>query len=941
MSHPSDREVELFNAALQLPAGERPAFLLAECRGDAGLQHRIETLLEAHQVAGNFMEGTSPVDTAAGIARHREAPTGGPPDFIAEKPGDRIGRYKLLEKLGEGGWGVVYVAEQVEPVRRRVALKIIKPGMDSRSVIARFEAERQALALMDHPGIARVYDAGTTETGRPFFIMELVRGMKITRFCDENRLNPRERLHLFEQVCHAVQHAHQKGIIHRDLKPSNILVTISHPDSPGIPKVIDFGIAKATQGRLTNKTVFTAFEQFIGTPAYMSPEQAVMTSLEVDTRSDIYSLGVLLYELLTGQPPFDQQELLEAGLDAMRQVIRERDPVRPSTRLSRMNQGDLTDVARFRQSDPPRLIHAIRGDLDWIVMKCLQKDRARRYETANGLAMDVARFLKNEPVLARPDSRGYRAAKFVRRHRSFVTFAALIFLALAGGLLGTITQARRATRHAVRADNEARAAEKQRDFALRQLSRAEALNDLNTFLLSDAAPSGNPFTVGELLAQAEQLSVTSTSDAVENRVEILVSLGRQYEIMDQHGKAREVLGKAYELSRPLSEPSIRAKAAAALASAVALGGEFQRGESLVREALAELPDEPQYAIHRVFCLLHAGRVAREGGDSSRGLEHVLEGQRILVASGQGSALLQLIVAGEVAEAYRMDGRNREADLAFAAAFARLTALGRENTERAGTFLNNWGLVLHALGRPLEAERHFRRAIAISSADGTEEQVSPMLLNNLARELADLHRLDEAADYAERAYARAQQLGSEIVINQSLSVRTAVYREQGRLDLAAQTLAELELRWNRQLPPGHIAFAAMASHQAQLALARGDLPAALAAADRAVSLATTNQVSHEALPAMLIPRANIRLRAGDFGGALADADGAIAMEQEAAGPGAWSRWVGRAQLIRGRLYIAQDQTEPARLAFAAALAHLRPTVGAEHPETREAATAIAQ
>jgi len=435
MTDQPNREVAVLNAALELRPAERAAYLDQACAGDSALRQQVEALLHAHEQAEDFLE-IPPDDFNFKKTAHL-------PVVITEKPGTKIGHYKLLQQVGEGGCGVVYMAEQEEPVRRRVALKVIKLGMDTKQVIARFEAERQALALMDHSNIAKVLDAGATETGRPYFVMELVRGIRITDFCDENKLSTEDRLKLFIQVCQAIQHAPQKGVIHRDIKPSNILVTIN--DGVPVPKVIDFGIAKATAGRLTDQTLFTAFEQFIGTPAYMSPEQAVLTSLDIDTRSDIYSLGVLLYELLTGRTPFDQKELLAAGLDEMRRIIRETEPPRPSNRLSTMVAAALTTTAHRRHTEPPRLIHSVRGDLDWIAMKCLEKDRARRYETANALAADIRRHLDCEPVVARPPSRWYEFQKTVRRHKFGFAATMAVILVLAVGIALTTWQAKRAT----------------------------------------------------------------------------------------------------------------------------------------------------------------------------------------------------------------------------------------------------------------------------------------------------------------------------------------------------------------------------------------------------------------------------------------------------------------------------------------------------------------
>src|SRR5262245_65266396 len=420
-------ECDIFIAARHITnVDERHAYLEEACGGDADMRRSVDGLLQAFDQAGSFLHAPA---GAAYEPTINERP-------VTEALGTVIGPYKLLEQIGEGGMGVVYMAEQAAPVRRKVALKIIKPGMDTREVIARFEAERQALALMDHPHIARVFDGGATAAGRPYFVMELVRGVPITDYCDQNNLPVHERLELFVTVCHAVQHAHQKGIIHRDIKPSNVLVTL-HDGHP-IPKVIDFSVAKAIGQQLTDKTLFTQFAQMVGTPLYMSPEQAVLTGQDVDTRGDIYSLGVMLYVLRTGTTPFERGRLKLAALDEIRRMIREEDPPSPSTRLSSTAGETQTAVAAHRHIDPKGLSRLVRGDLDWIVMKALEKDRNRRYETANGFAADIGRYLSDEPVEACPPSAGYRFRKFARRNKAAVLTATAILVVLVAGIAGTM-----------------------------------------------------------------------------------------------------------------------------------------------------------------------------------------------------------------------------------------------------------------------------------------------------------------------------------------------------------------------------------------------------------------------------------------------------------------------------------------------------------------------
>jgi eukaryotic-like serine/threonine-protein kinase len=473
----------IFMAAVELPPEQRTAYLDEATASNSDLRRHVEALLRAHDNPDSFLS-----QPAFEFAPAVDVPSGEP---LAEGAGTVIGPYKLLQQIGEGGMGVVFMAEQTHPVQRIVALKIIKPGMDSRQVIARLEAERQALALMDHPNIAKVLDAGTTETGRPYFVMELVKGIPITRYCDDNHLTPNQRLELFIPVCQAVQHAHQKGIIHRDLKPSNVLVALY--DCRPVPKVIDFGVAKATGQKLTERTMFTQFGQIVGTLEYMSPEQAELNQVDIDTRSDIYSLGVLLYELLTGTTPFESKRLREAAFDEILRIIREEDPPKPSARLS-TTEG-LPSIAANRQTEPRKLTGLVRGELDWIVMKALEKDRARRYDTANNLAADVASYLSDQPVLAARPSATYRIRKYIRRHRFQVAAVTTIFVTLVAGIAATMIGLIRATNaeRIVREQKEVVTTERDRAAAALNLVSVEeqkaraALSDKTTALAEKSA----------------------------------------------------------------------------------------------------------------------------------------------------------------------------------------------------------------------------------------------------------------------------------------------------------------------------------------------------------------------------------------------------------------------------------------------------------------------
>jgi serine/threonine protein kinase/tetratricopeptide (TPR) repeat protein len=738
---------EIFHQALaRADPAERAAYLGRACAGEPALRASVEALLRASEGASGFLAGPAP-----GLGPPVEAPG-------REGPGAVIGPYKLLEVIGEGGMGIVYMAEQVRPVRRKVALKVVKPGMDTRQVVARFEAERQALALMDHPDIAKVLDAGATESGRPYFVMELVRGIPITDYSDRERLPIPERLGLFVLVCQAVQHAHQKGIIHRDLKPSNILVTMI--DGAAVPKVIDFGVAKAMGQSLTERTLFTAFAQLVGTPLYMSPEQAALSGVDVDTRSDIYSLGVLLYELLTGTTPFDRAAMGQAGWDEVRRLIREIEPPKPSTRLSGL--GDtLTEVAANRQTDARRLDRALRGELDWVVLKALEKDRRLRYETAAALAADVTRHLEDRPVEAGPPSAWYRFAKFARRNRAALLTAAaagVMLTATAAGLAAgmvVVARERDAARQAAAGERRmAEAADLQRRAADRERRRAEAnfrqaraavdrvftraaeemagqphMDRIRRALLVDALE----FYRGFLEQKGDDPSVRREATQTYLRVgRIEVLLGRYAEALGPLGRARALLE---DLAR--REPDVPAHREDLaelhqLASYVGVNKpdhqltmEHRERWLALREQLRrEAPGEPEPLRREAYARIAYGEALRDNGRPREALEHyrralaLYERSRADFPGAADDLALPAHANHWLGAALHDLGRGEEAEQALRWSYElrkrQLAGQPRDPTARhklahVGAYL---AYVLTRSGRSGEAEDLFREAVRI-------------------------------------------------------------------------------------------------------------------------------------------------------------------------------------------------------------------------------------
>jgi serine/threonine protein kinase len=848
-------------------AAERAAYLDAVCGKDLAIRRRIEKLLVAHEAAGAFLEDDPALPPEMT----------GPEQPLAEGPGSVIGPYKLLQQIGEGGFGVVYMAEQSQPVRRLVALKIIKPGMDTAQVIARFESERQALALMDHQNIAKVHDGGTTESGHPYFVMELVKGVPITEFCDKNHLPPEPRLKLFLDVCHAIQHAHHKGVIHRDIKPSNVLVTLH--DSVPVVKVIDFGVAKATVQKLTERTLFTAYGQMVGTPAYMSPEQAEMSGLDIDTRSDVYSLGVLLYELLTGTTPLEVKRLREAGYVEMQRLIREEEAPRPSTRLSSLGDS-ATVIADNRGMEVKRLEQLLASDLDWVVLKALNKDRNRRYATPGNFAEDIERYLRREAILARPPSMVYKLKKFAQRNRAAVVTAAAVAAALLGGTAVATWQAVRATRAEAAALAAAESAQ------AREAETKQVLEFVENQVFAAARPEGFEGGLGQdvSLRRAIEAALPFVAKNFTNQplieARLWLTLGKSFAYLGETRIAAEQCHTARQIYTTHLGPDHpeTLRSMHDLANCYRDLGRYAEAFRLYEETLALRktklgPDHPD-TLASMSSLANSYSDLGRYAEAFRLYEETLALRKAKLGPDHPDTFMSM---SSLAHGYSSLGRHAEAlKLNEETLALRKAKLGPDhpNTLRS---MNNLAMSYFALGRYAEALKLHGETLARYKAKlGLDH---PDTLNSMWGLAMSYFALGQHANslklYEETLAQYKVKLGPDHPSTLGIMVHLANnYAILGRHAEALKLFEEALALRKAKLGPDHPAMRRSMNALARFLATASDLkfrdpPRAVELASKAAELSPTNPDFRDTL-------GGARYRTGDWKGAIADLEKAISL-----------------------------------------------------------------
>jgi tetratricopeptide (TPR) repeat protein len=812
--------------------------------------------------------------------------------------GTTIGAYSVERLLGRGGMGSVWLGHRSdEKFEGKAAIKVLERRGLGQLAVTQIRHEANLLARLSHSHIARLFDAGVRENGQPYLILEYIEGEPIDRYCQSHAPPLAKRLLLFLDVLDAVAYAQGQLIVHGDIKPSNVLVT-----EDGTVKLVDFGVATLRTDSYATPIESPQAGPKALTPGYAPPEQ--VRGEPLSAAADVYALGVLLHVLVTGRHPFG------ASASTRTQLVRATmtdDPPSASTQV--------VDAIERRR---------VRGDLDAVIARALDRDAAGRYPMAADLAVELRRFLGNFPVRARRPTRTYVARKFAQRHWGGVLGALLTLVALISAVAITTSQMIEA-RH-------------QRDFAHRQLARAESLNELMGYVLTDAAPAGKPFTVNELLARAAHvLERQRTNDA--DRAALLTSIGRQYDTQDEDNAALGYLGEAYQLSRSVADPSVRARAACAFASTLAKHDSSARSEALFDEGLKELPDNAEFALDRSFCWMSGNRIAMDHGDTQLSIERTQTAIRALAQVPFDHGLADLRAEADLAEAYRDAGRYREAAMTFEQLWPRLVAQGRDDTATAGTWLNNWGVALAQMGRPLEAEKLLRQSMEIHRADASDAALSPMLMTNYAQQLLDLGRLPEAQDYADRALESAKGAGDEVVINQTLLRLARIYRAQDDIARSLAKLDEVEPRLQSALPPGHPAFAGLASERSQTLELKGDTTRALDLANRAIRIceeaSRQGKACEQYMPTLLRHRASIETAIRQFAPAESDARQALQLLLQQARPGEFSQSTGHAYLTLARCLTAQGRGAEGRAMAQHAADQLEKSIGADHPDTRSA------